>query len=160
MHLPRRTLLITSTAIVLTGVSTAAGAAIAASPVSGGIIFGCYKTAGTHGSHSFVLQNAGTACPSGDTPIKWNQSQPTFYTKTSGPYSVPPQGGADAAQGCTGTDTAISGGAFSDNGATTQLVMSGSFPTQDGRWEVQMTNLSATNTSTFELYAVCENQAG
>jgi hypothetical protein len=69
--------------IVITGVGalalvaggTAAGAAIAG-PVSSGIIHGCYTTTGTNGSHTLVLQNAGTACPAGDTAIKWNEKGP------------------------------------------------------------------------------------
>jgi hypothetical protein len=40
---------------------------------SKGVIHGCYKTAATSGSHTLVLQNVGTSCPSGYTAIKWNQ---------------------------------------------------------------------------------------
>jgi hypothetical protein len=60
---------------VLLGVGAAAGAAIAnTSPVSGGVINACYKTAAaSNGSHSLKLENTGTACPSGFTNVTWNK---------------------------------------------------------------------------------------
>ena len=72
----RRALVISGAATLLLGGGTAAFATIATSPISGGVIYGCYKTAATNGSHTLVLQNTGTSCPQGDTAIKWNQRGP------------------------------------------------------------------------------------
>jgi hypothetical protein len=52
------------------------GTALAAStgPVSStGVITGCYTNAAVNGSHAVVLQNGGTACPSGTSAVTWNE---------------------------------------------------------------------------------------
>lgn len=85
MHLPRRVLAISAGALLLLGGGTAAFATITAGPVSGGVIYGCYTTAATDGSHTLVLQNTGTSCPRGDTAIKWNQQGPTGPRGPQGP---------------------------------------------------------------------------
>jgi hypothetical protein len=65
-------------ALALVAGGTAAGAAIAASPVgSDGTIHGCWTNAAINGSHVIVLQDAGTSCPKGTTAISWNQQGPT-----------------------------------------------------------------------------------
>lgn len=74
VHTPGKSLAITSVAALLLGVGGAASAAIIAGPVSGGVIYGCYTTMATGGSHVLVLQDKGTSCPSGDTAIKWNRA--------------------------------------------------------------------------------------
>jgi hypothetical protein len=81
----RTVLIATGAAIALAaGVTTAYAAA--AGPVDGaGVIHGCYTTTASHGSHAVVLQNAGTACPAGDTAIKWNQKGPAGPTGPAGP---------------------------------------------------------------------------
>lgn len=68
-------LVTTGVVAVLLVVGAAAGAAIAnTSPVSGGVINACYKTAAaSNGSHSLKLENTGTACPSGFTNVTWNK---------------------------------------------------------------------------------------
>jgi hypothetical protein len=71
-------------AAVLAAGGTAAYAAVAASPVSSGMINGCYTNAAINGSHVFVLQNAGTSCPKGTTPISWNQQGPAGPAGPSG----------------------------------------------------------------------------
>jgi hypothetical protein len=63
-------------AAVLAAGGTAAYAAVAASPVSSGMINGCYTTGAINGSHVFFLQDAGANCPKGTTPISWNQQGP------------------------------------------------------------------------------------
>ena len=66
MHISRRVLAVAGTLTVLVGVGTAAGAAIAAGPVSSGVVSACYKTvAASNGSHAVVLENTGHTCPSG-----------------------------------------------------------------------------------------------
>jgi hypothetical protein len=85
IHLARKTLAVTSAAALLLGIGGAAGAAITASPVSGGVIYGCYTTKVAGGSHALVLQDKGTSCPSGDTAIKWNQKGPTGPAGPQGP---------------------------------------------------------------------------
>jgi hypothetical protein len=72
-------------ALALTGAGVA-GAAIASSgPVSSGVISGCYTNQALNGSHVFVLQDAGTACPKGTTAISWNQTGPAGAAGPAGP---------------------------------------------------------------------------
>ena len=105
----------------------AAGAAIVASgPIDGsGVIHGCYASSTFGGSHFFVLQNAGTACPRGTTAISWNQQGPAGPAGRTGPAgptgpagATGPTGpagvtGAQGAQGPTGA-----AGATGATGAT------------------------------------------
>jgi hypothetical protein len=90
MYLSRRALVIAGAATILLGGGTAALAATSSSPVQNGVVHGCYASAGTSGSHPLVLQNVGTACPNGDTAIKWNQKGPAGSPGPAGP--VGPQG--------------------------------------------------------------------
>jgi hypothetical protein len=77
MHLSRQALVISGAALALVAGGTAAGAAIASGPVdSSGVVHGCYTVKAVNGSHVFVLQDAGTSCPSGTTAITWNQQGP------------------------------------------------------------------------------------
>jgi hypothetical protein len=99
MHMPRRALVITGVTTLLLGACTAAFAMIADGPVSGGVIYGCFKAAATNGSHTLVLQNAGSSCPSGDTAIKWNQRGPSG---PQGPEGRTGHQGAAGPQGATG----------------------------------------------------------
>lgn len=96
MHLPQRALAVAGAAILLLGVGTVAGAAIAASPVSNGVINGCYTAKASSGSHALVLQDSGTSCPHGDKAITWNQKGPAGATGATGPQgsagSTGPQG--------------------------------------------------------------------
>jgi hypothetical protein len=74
-------------AVALVAAGTAAGAAIRYSPRSGsGVIHGCYHKPAVNGSHSFMLQNARTACPPGYSAISWNQKGP------AGPSTAGPSG--------------------------------------------------------------------
>ena len=106
MRQPRlRTILIgTGATLALVAGATTAYAAIT-SPISNGVIHGCYTTQASHGSHALVLQDVGTACPSGDTAIKWNQQGPTGPQGPAGPAGPQgPQGstGATGPQGAQG----------------------------------------------------------
>jgi hypothetical protein len=105
MHLPRRALAIAGASISLLGVGTVAGAAIATSPVSNGVIYGCYAVKATNGSHTLVLQDSSTSCPHGYTSIKWNEKGPVGATGAVGPQGpAGPQGsaGSTGAQGPPG----------------------------------------------------------
>lgn len=86
MRQPRlRTIMIaTGATIALIGTGTAY-AAVAGPIDSSGVIHGCYKTTATANSHAVVLDDAGTACPSGYTAIKWNQKGPTGPTGPQAP---------------------------------------------------------------------------
>jgi hypothetical protein len=85
MRLPRRALIIAGSAAVLLAAGTAAGAAIAASPIdSSGAIHGCYTTRSLNGSHVFVLEDSGTSCPRGTTAISWNQQGPAGQNGSNG----------------------------------------------------------------------------
>ena|SRR5258708_3578137 len=86
-------------ALVLAG--TAAGAAIASSPVSSGVVHACYTTRASHGSHAVVLQNAGTSCPAGTTAVTWIQQGRTGARGATG--STGPAGPSTA--GPAGLDT-------------------------------------------------------
>src|SRR5580704_6374466 len=71
-------------AIALTVGGGTAYATIAASPVSSGVITGCYTNAEVNGSHVFVLQDAGTSCPKGTTAVSWNQTGSAGATGATG----------------------------------------------------------------------------
>jgi hypothetical protein len=75
----RRVAVIALSATVLAGVGTAAAAVIHhSSPVSGGVVNACYKTAAaSNGSHAVLLENTGHACPSGYTDVTWNKTGPS-----------------------------------------------------------------------------------
>jgi hypothetical protein len=98
MRQPRpRTMLIGAGAtLALVAGTTTAYAAIAGPIDSSGVIHGCYTTKASSGSHPLVLQDVGTACPSGDTAIKWNQKGP------AGPAGPPGSQGATGPQGPQG----------------------------------------------------------
>jgi hypothetical protein len=73
----RKALITAAVSVALVGGGTAAGAAVASSPVDGsGVILGCWTNAAINGAHVFVLQDAGTNCPNGATTISWNQTGP------------------------------------------------------------------------------------
>jgi hypothetical protein len=79
--------------IVLLSGGTAVLAATTSSPVGpGGVIHGCYATAGTNGTHSLVLQNTGSSCPAGDTAIKWSKQGPAGPPGPPGPATAGPGG--------------------------------------------------------------------
>jgi hypothetical protein len=61
------------TVLVVAGGTAAYATVIATTPVSGGVIYGCYTNAAVNGSHVVVLQNAGTTCPNGTTAISWTE---------------------------------------------------------------------------------------
>ena len=86
----RRTVVAGFAGLALLAGGSAAGAAVASGPVSGGVVSACYKTtAASNGSHAVLLENAGTACPGGYTRVTWNQKG------QAGPAG--PQGSAGAA---------------------------------------------------------------
>ena len=95
--------------LALIGGSTAAYA-VSAGPIdSSGVIHGCYKTTATANSHAVVLQDAGTACASGYTAIRWNQKGPTGPQGPAGPTG--PQGPpGPAGPGATAIDTFVQAG--------------------------------------------------
>ena len=85
-HVPTRSMLISiAAAMALVAGGTAAGAAIAG-PIDGsGVIHGCWTNAAINGTHVFVLQDAGTACPRGTAAISWNQQGPAGPVGPAGP---------------------------------------------------------------------------
>jgi hypothetical protein len=95
---PTRTIMVASAVtLLLAGGTAAAAAAIASSPVdSSGVIHGCWTNAALNGSHVFVLQDSGTSCPKGTTPISWNQTGP------SGPAGPPGPAGPSGPPGPSG----------------------------------------------------------
>ena len=113
--------------VILAGVLTlalGAGSAVAAttmltdpSPVSrAGVIDGCWANTAVNGSHVIVLQNQGTTCPKGTTPISWNESGPQGPTGPAGPSGpsgpAGPSGpsgpaGSPGASGSPGTRAAV-----------------------------------------------------
>jgi hypothetical protein len=95
-----------SATLALTGAG-AAGAAIAASPVSpGGTIDGCYTNAAVNGTHAVVLENQGITCPSGTTAVNWNEQGPAGPAGTQGPAGAQgPAGPAGTANVDYGTIT-------------------------------------------------------
>ena len=90
MRQPRlRTVLIgTGAAISVVAASTTAYAAVAG-PIDGsGAVHGCYSTRAVNGSHVFVLQDTGTNCPAGTTPISWNQQGPAGANGSQGQFAI------------------------------------------------------------------------
>jgi hypothetical protein len=112
-----RMVLATTGALLLTGGGTALGATLAASPQdTSGVIHGCWTTKAIDGgSHTFVLRNAGTTCPSGTTAISWNRVGPRGPQGVSGPQGPTGQTGGTGPTGAKG-DTGAQGpaGSFSD----------------------------------------------
>lgn len=88
-----RIVLGTAAALVLAGGGTALGAGLASPVDSSGSIHGCWSNNSFRGTHVFVLQDAGTACPSGTTAIAWNKT---------GPQGAPGPKGATGPQGPAG----------------------------------------------------------
>lgn len=134
-------------AVALFGGGAAAGATIvASSPVSSGVIYGCYSNADVNGSHVFVLQDAGTTCPKGTTAISFNQTGSAGSPGPSGPpgpagaagsagppgspgpAGSPGQAGSPGPAGPPGTVSSLDGliGIPCDNGAGTTQVSYGS----------------------------------
>ena len=84
---------------------TAAAASLGGPVDSSGVVHGCYSNAELNGSHVFVLQDAGTSCPKGTTPISWNQTGAAGPAGPAGPAGATgPQGppGATGSPGATG----------------------------------------------------------
>jgi hypothetical protein len=127
MHISRRVLAVAGTVTVLAGVGTAAGAAIAAGPVSSGVVSACYKTvAASNGSHAVVLENTGHACPSGYTHVTWNQKG---QTGPQGP--VGPQGPRGPSAGFTAsTDDVVLTNGTTDTSVVSLTLPAGSYIVQ------------------------------
>jgi Collagen triple helix repeat (20 copies) len=89
-------------AIALTVGGGTAYATIAASPVSSGVITGCYTNAEVNGSHVFVLQDAGTTCPKGSTAISWSQTGPAGPAGAAGAIGPAGPAGVIGAAGPAG----------------------------------------------------------
>ena len=89
-------ILATAAGVTLVAGGTAAYAATAGPVDSGGLVHGCYSNKAMDGTHTVWLQDAGTSCPNGTTPITWNQQgQP-------GPQGPAGPAGAAGATGQTG----------------------------------------------------------
>ena len=119
----RRVIITGATALALVAGGTAAGAAIASGPVSSsGVIDGCYTNAEVNGSHVFVLQDQGTACPKGTTAVSWNQTGPVGPTGATGPTGPAGPAGATGPAGPAGpagpTGPAGANGTNGTNGNT------------------------------------------
>ena len=102
MSRPRaRTIFISTVSVcALLAAGTSAGAAIVGGPVDGsGVIHGCWTNTAVNGTHAFVLQDAGTACPKGTTAITWNQQGPAG---PAGPTGATGPAGPAGAVGATG----------------------------------------------------------
>jgi hypothetical protein len=98
-------------AIALTVGGGTAYATIAASPVSSGVITGCYTNAEVNGSHVFVLQDAGTSCPKGTLAVTWNQTGPAGQNGTNGTAGTAGTNGTNGANGTNGSSLVTSAGA-------------------------------------------------
>ncbi len=111
-----RAVMIGAAALAVAGGGTAAAATIANGPVdSSGAIHGCWTNAELGGSHVFVLQDAGTACPKATTAISWNQTGPQGPAGATG--ATGPQG-PQGPQGPAGTN--------GTNGANGNTILNGS----------------------------------
>lgn len=95
-----RTVLIGTGAAIAVVAGGTAAYAVTYSPISSGVIHGCYGPANSAGSHKLVLQETTKACPAGTTAIKWNQKGPAGPQGPQGPQ------GAQGAQGPRGPSNA------------------------------------------------------
>jgi len=91
-------LLATGAAVALVAGGGTALAASAGPVSSSGVISGCYTNAELNGSHAFVLQDAGTNCPSGTTAVSWNEQGP------AGPAGPPGAAGPQGPAGPAGAN--------------------------------------------------------
>jgi hypothetical protein len=101
---PTRTVIIAAAVTLALGAGTVvAAAAVISGPVdSSGVVHGCWTNAEINGSHIFVLQDAGTNCPKGTTPISWNQSGAPGPTGPAGPAGAPGPTGPAGPAGAPG----------------------------------------------------------
>lgn len=166
------------------GVIVAAGgatAALANIPSAAGVIHGCYRTASPH---TLTVVNSQT-CPSGSTPLSWNQKGPAgpagpgYYTEPS--YS--PGSAQDVAPGAMVSVTAncpvisgttgyaTGGGVVTYNGPASsnsslhapdlRMIDSYPYPGSSARnyntgWTATMTNQSSSQTESFQTWAMCQ----
>lgn len=73
MRLPRRTLILSASALALLGGGVAAGATIAGGPITNNVVSACFRTtANATGGHTLILENTGHKCPAGYTAVSWN----------------------------------------------------------------------------------------
>ncbi len=103
--LGRRAVMIGAGVILVlgTGSTAAAYATLTGGPVdSSGVIHGCWTNAAINGTHVFVLQDAGTACPRGTTAISWNQQGSSGPTGPAGPPGPAGPAGPAGAPGAPG----------------------------------------------------------
>lgn len=128
MHLSKRALAISGVATLAFGGSTAAIATVSAGPVSHGIVYGCYATQSSGGSHALVLQDEGVSCPGGETAVHWNQRGPAGPPGPTGPAGAtgatgprgpagPPGSGATVASLPSGNANCLNGGASVTDGS-------------------------------------------
>jgi len=124
MHISRRVLAVAGTVTVLVGAGTAAGAAIAAGPVTGGVVSACYKSvAASNGSHAVVLENTGHTCPGGYTHVTWNQKG---QTGPKGPVGPPGPRGPSAGF-TTSTDNVLLTSGTTDTSVVSLTLPAGSY---------------------------------
>lgn len=115
MDVKRKVIIAGATTLILTaGASVATAAVMSSGPVdSSGVIHGCWTNAELNGSHVFVLQDAGTSCPKGATPISWNEKGPAGSPGPSGPAGPTGAAGPSTA-GPSGLDVVLEQGSASN----------------------------------------------
>ena len=148
-HLTRKTLLVAGATTLLLGGGTIAAYATILSPVSSGVIYGCYSNAALNGSHVLVLQDTGTSCPKGTTAISWNQTGPSGAAGSPGPAgpSGPPgatglagppgQPGSPGSSGPSGPPGSPGGGAIVADSAPASACPAGGITITDGSGNAQ-----------------------
>ena len=104
---PTRTVIIACSAGALTllgGTAVAAATVLSTpSPVSStGVIDGCWTNAEIGGSHVLVLQDQGTSCPKGTTPISWDESGAPGPAGPAGPSGAAGSPGPSGPAGPSG----------------------------------------------------------
>lgn len=113
-----------TTALVLAAGASLATAAVmsSAGPVdSSGVIHGCWTDHAVNGSHTFVLQNVGSRCPTGTTAISWNKSGPPGPTGSPGPSGPSGPPGPSGAAGTVSSLDQLNGIPCDSGAGTTQL---------------------------------------
>lgn len=123
-----RVVMITAAACGVVFAAGGATAALATIPSSSGVIHGCYRSASPH---TLTVIN-GTACPSGQTALSWNQKGPagagtSFYVVSKTQTIQPGTGPVLDEVGCTdfGVDQATGGGSYVANASSVAPSASG-----------------------------------
>jgi len=160
------------------------GIAYASIPDGSGVIHGCYKTTNpATGSVIVIDSDVGQSCPSGFTPLNWNQTGPQGPAGPAGPqgpqgspgisnlhtvtaeYQVGfsgigsvPQHSSPLSSGCGASYSVLGGGYAIDPGPGARngiaIVVDHSYPSDAHTWTINLVSTEANGDAPDGLYNV------